>query len=422
MNKLIRKLDEISRRDFARYLAKSLLGVGFGVPALRSFASENAKAKRVIYLYLSGGMSHLDTLDPKEDSEVRGPFQSIPSNVTGIRLGEPMKRLARQMDKVSLIRSLSSTQGAHERGRYFMRTGYTQRGTIRHPATGAWALRLAGKLNPTLPGYVRIGGDSQHPGAGFMEAKYAPLPIGNPESGLQNSRLPKGIRPSQMRARLQLSNQFDAMFRARYDHRAVRAYNDAYSDAIALMNSRDLHAFDIHRETKMTRTAYGENAFGQGCLLARRLVEQDVRFVEVSSGGWDTHQNNFDRIRNKADELDRALATLLEDLSQRGLLSETLVVVATEFGRTPKINQNNGRDHYPKAFSGLLAGGGIRAGYVHGKTDSKGGEVIEDAVSIPDFNATIAAALGLPQDRIIHSDSGRPFTVAHKGKPINLFT
>jgi len=427
MKSIVNQLDELSRRDFARYLAKSFLGVGFGIPALQSLGknSENpvlplnsGSAKRVIYLYMSGGMSHLDTLDPKLDSEVKGPLNSIETNVTGIRLSEHMARLAKQADKVSIIRSLTSNQGAHERGRYFMRTGYTQRGTIRHPSTGAWTMKLAGKLNRTLPGYVTIGGDSQHPGAGFMEAKYAPLPIGDPEAGLQNSRVPRGSSMAKMQRRLQLANQLDAVFKARYNQRAVRAYSDAYRDAIALMSSQDLLAFDLSREIEATRKAYGDNAFGQGCLLARRLIEKDVRFVEVSSGGWDTHQNNFDRIRDKARELDQGLGTLLVDLDRRGLLKDTLVVLATEFGRTPKINQNTGRDHYPKAFSCLLAGGGIRGGYVHGATDKQGGEVSEDGVSVPDFNATIAAALGLPQDEVIMSESGRPFTVAHKGKPI----
>lgn len=429
MKDLLNRLDPISRRDFAHYVAKSFLGVGLGVPAFRTLGGEGESdrdtlalpggtAKRVIYLYMSGGMSHLDTLDPKEDSEVRGPVESVATNVAGIRVSEHMTGLAKQMDKVALIRSLSSNQGAHERGRYFMRTGYTQRGTIRHPSTGAWAMRFVGRLNPTLPGYVTIGGDSRHPGAGFMEAKYAPLPIGDPTAGLQNSRLPKGISMGKMQTRLRLANQLDAAFQARYDQRKVRAYTDAYRDAFALMNSQDLRAFNIAEELDTTKNAYGDNPFGQGCLLARRLVEKGVRVVEVSSGGWDTHQNNFDRVREKATELDRALSTLLVDLHRRGLLGDTLVVLATEFGRTPKINQNTGRDHYPKAFSGLLAGGGVKGGYVHGATDATGAEVTEASVTVPEFNATIAQALGLPQDEVVMSDSGRPFTVAHRGKPV----
>lgn len=429
MKHLLKQFDDLSRRDFARYLAKAFLGVGLGryaVNPLSISANEDAesalghdgRAKHVIYLYMSGGMSHLDTLDPKSAKEIRGPVQAVKTNVDGIQLSQYLPRLAREVDKTAIIRSMHSNQGAHERGRYFMRTGYTQRGTIRHPAMGAWAMRLAGKLNPTLPGYVRIGGDSRHPGSGFMESRFAPLPIGKPSAGLQNSQLPKNMTFDEMQRRLRIASAVDSGFRARYNQKQVRSYTDAYRDAIALMKSRDLQAFDINRETAALRNEYGDNDFGQGCLLARRLVENNVRFVEVSYGGWDTHQNNFDRTRDRAAVLDQGLSALLGDLDRRGLLERTLVVVATEFGRTPKINQNNGRDHYPKAFSCLLAGGGVKQGLVYGKTDEQGAEVIEKPVTVPDFNATIAHALGLPQDEIVTSTSGRPFTVAHKGKPV----
>ena len=422
METYLSRMDEISRRDFAGYLAKSFLGVGVGLPVLSSLGNApvgtGGTAQRVIYLYMSGGMSHLDTLDPKDRSEVRGPVEAIGTSVPGIRVSEHMERLARNMHRVALIRSMTSNQGAHERGRYFMRTGYTQRGTIRHPSTGAWAVRLAGKLNHSFPGYVTIGGDSRHPGAGFLEASCAPLPIGNPASGLQNGQLPSGVSEEKLQLRMSLARRLDDAFRSRYDQRKVRAYTDAYRDAIALISGRDLLAFDIGQEPETMREAYGDNPFGQGCLLARRLIEKNVRYVEVSSGGWDTHQNNFERVPGRAIELDRALGALLLDLAQRGLLQDTLVVLATEFGRTPKINQNNGRDHYPQAFSCLMAGGGIAGGRVYGATDPSGTSVVEDAVTIPDFNATIAHVLGLPQEKIVMSDSGRPFTVAHKGQPV----
>lgn len=432
MKDLLNRLDPLSRRDFARYIAKAFLGVGLGPYAAHVCARANdatsaqinrGSATNVIYLFMSGGMSHLDTFDPKNPAEIRGPVESSNTNADGIRLSQYLPRMARHMDKAAVIRSMQSNQGAHERGRYFMQTGYTQRGTIRHPAMGAWAMRLAGKLNPNLPGYVQIGGDSRHPGAGFLEAKHAPLPIGKPSAGLQNSSLLPNTSFDQMQRRLQIANAIDSSFQTRYNQKQVRAYTDAYGDAIALMKSDDLEAFDLNKEPKTIRDAYGDQDFGQGCLLARRLVEHRVRFVEVSFGGWDTHQNNFERTQERADMLDQGLSALINDLNQRGLLAKTLVVVATEFGRTPKINQNNGRDHYPKAFSCLLAGGGIKQGIAYGQTDEEGGEVVENPVTIPDFNATIAHALGLPQDEIVNSPSGRPFTVANKGKPvIELFS
>jgi hypothetical protein len=429
MKDLVNKLDELSRREIVIAAAQAFLGVGLvSVTGASAFAETEDKekekypprknpAKNVIYLYMSGGMTHLDTLDPKPGSETQGPVKAIRTAADGVQISEYLPQLARHMDKVVLCRSISSTQGAHERGRYLMRTSYTQRGTIRHPAMGAWLLRLSGKINESLPGNVRIGGDSQHPGAGFMEAAYAPLPIGDPAGGLQNSKLPRGVGRDQFGTRLGLSDQLDQAFRARFDQKKVRSYTDAYHDATHLMTSKELEVFNIYREPEKVRLSYGDNPFGQGCLLARRLVENNVRFVEVTLGGWDTHQNNFVRVPERAEILDQALGTLLGELSRRGILDQTLVVLATEFGRTPRINQNVGRDHYPKAFSCLLAGGGIKGGQAYGKTDARGEEVVENRLEVPDFNATIAYALGLPLAKIITSPSRRPFTVAHKGKP-----
>ena len=191
-----------------------------------------------------------------------------------------------------------------------------------------------------------------------------------------------------------------------------------YDEAVLLMRSDELEVFDLDREPDVLRDAYGRDRFGQGCLLARRLVEHNVRFVEVVLGGWDTHNENFEEMEEKCPELDRALATLLADLEARGMLEETLVVLATEFGRTPDINSRVGRDHHPQAFTCLLAGGGIRGGQVHGKTDREGREILEGKVTVPDFNATLAHALGLPLEHELTSPEGRPFTVAHKGVPV----
>ena len=185
-----------------------------------------------------------------------------------------------------------------------------------------------------------------------------------------------------------------------------------------LSNPEDLKAFDLTEEASDIRAAYGKEAFGQGCLLARRLVERGVRFVEVSLGGWDTHNANFVAVPERCETLDKGLSALLNDLNLRGMLQDTLVVVTTEFGRTPDINQNVGRDHYPKAFSAVMFGGGVKGGYVHGKTDKEGREVVEDKVKVPDFNATIAYALGLPLDQVIYSPSKGPFTIADKGQPV----
>jgi hypothetical protein len=313
---------------------------------------------------------------------------------------------------------MNSTQGAHEQGQYYQRTSYTMRSSIKHPSMGAWLEKFQGRGNPTLPGSVMIGNDSRHPGAGFFEAKFAPLMINDPETGIANVRTNSWFTEGRMLDRLQVAKQLDAKFAATYNVKNVRAYSDMYDDAIKMMKSEELKAFDLDAEDNKLREKYGRDRFGQGCLLARRLVEHGVRHVEVTFGSWDTHNANFTRVPELADELDAALSTLLQDLDSRGLLQETLVVLATEFGRTPEINANDGRDHHAPGFSCVLAGGGVSGGQVWGATDENGHKVADGAVSVPDFNATIAYALGLPMDTVLYSPSKRPFTVVDKGKPV----
>lgn len=413
--------DPIERRQFITNAAKTLLGVSalpVGVHA-RPTVATGGKAKRVVYLYMAGGMSQLDTFDPKPDNRaVQGPVSAIKTKLTGERFSEYVPRLAAMADKFATVRSLVSTQGAHEQGTYFMHASYIMRGTIRHPGLGAWIQKLDGVHNERLPASVTIGGGSRGIGAGFMESRFSPLAIGNPRQGLQNSKLPPHVNNNTFEDRLDLADAFDRNFHKTYNLKQTRAYKDMYTDAVKLMKSKDLEAFDITKEPKNIQEAYGDNNFGQGVLLARRLIENDVRFVEVTSGGWDTHTNNFTSVPDKAEELDQALSTLLKDLDSRGLLDETLVVVATEFGRTPEINSNDGRDHSPTGFTCLLSGGGISGGQVYGKTDENGKHATDNEVTVPQFNATIAHALNLPLDHVVMSPSGRPFTVAHKGKPV----
>ena len=422
-----------NRRHFIASAAKTLLGVGSAPAFLHGFPGTAQAAlgpglglpdrmnpaKSVIYLYMSGGMTHMDTFDTKPGHENQGPVRSIPTSAEGVEISEYLPRLATHMDKAALVRSMTSTAGAHAQGNYYMHTSYEMRSTIRHPGIGAWLLKYRGQLNKNLPGSVCIAGGSRViGGSGFFESSFEPLAIGDPESGLRNSQMAPGLTEERFDSRLSLAADLDREFRERYDLKRVRAYPSMYDDAVRIMNSKDLEVFKLAQEAAETRALYGESAFGQGCLLARRLVERDVRAVEVTLGGWDTHNNNFLSAPEKAEILDQGVSALLADLERRGLLEQTLVVIATEFGRTPKINQNEGRDHYPKAFSCMLAGGGVKGGYVHGKT-SAGGEVVEEnPVKIPDFNSTIAYALGLPLDQVLYSPSKRPFTVASKGKPI----
>lgn len=420
------KSDEWSRRRFLEGTAKTFLGVGaLGLTTRGNALGPNlglaeraGAAKHVIYLYMNGGMTHLDTFDTKPGHDNQGETKTINTNVDGVRISSLLPRLAEQADKLAIVRSLTSTAGAHDQGNYLMHTSYEQRATIRHPGIGAWALKFKGRLNPNLPGSVYIGGDSRiNGGGGFFEPQYEPLAINDPQSGLKNSKL-RGMKQDEFDHRLTLAREFDSEFHERYNVKQVRAYTQMYDDAVRIMQSKDLKAFDLSEEDTLTRERYGDNPFGQGCLLARRLIENDVRAVEVGFGGWDMHNNVFVAAPERCEVLDQAMSALLADLERRGKLEDTLVVLTTEFGRTPRINQNAGRDHYPAAFSSVLAGGGVKGGIAYGKTDEGAERVIENPVKIPDFNATIAYALGLPLDQVLYSPSKRPFTVADKGKPV----
>ncbi|MEM9280197.1 MAG: DUF1501 domain-containing protein [Verrucomicrobiota bacterium] len=415
MKELLDRSPEVTRRDFARFAAGSFLGLSM-LPEIKAQAAA-AKAKNCIYLFMSGGMSHMETLDPKPEADGRGLTQTIKTNVPGIQLGQYLPSLARHMDKCAIVRSINSTQGAHLQGRYFMHTSYAMRGTIVHPSLGAWVNKLSDRSRD-IPDFVKMGGSNKVSGVGFFESKYSPLPVNNPGNGLDNSSLHKDLTQERFDRRLDLSNQLDQAYRERYDRKDVRSYTDMYSDAIRLMQSKDLEVFDLSKESDFTRKSYGDDRLGRACLLARRLVENDVRFIQIHDGEWDHHGNIYDRLPDKAGALDRVLSALLDDLAARGLLDSTLVVLATEFGRTPVINGRGGRNHYPKAFSCLLAGGGIQGGQVYGATDKHGREIIENKVSVPDFNATIAHQMGMPLDLTLFSPSMRPFQIAHHGKPI----
>lgn len=412
---------EYNRRRFIELAAGSFLGVSasnsFGAAGGKSsFPLPTDPAKQLIYLYMEGGMSHIDTFDLKTGHDNQGSTRPINTNVDGIRVSSHLPNLARHADKLCIVNSLTSTAGDHEKGNYFMHTSYQQRATIRHPGIGSWYHKLKGKLNPTLPASVFIGRESRfHGSGGFFEPEFEPLAINEPQSGLKYAR--RLVDENRFKRRINLANDIDAEFLKRYHSKPIRAYGHMYADAVRLMDSPDLAAFDIHREDENTKSRYGSEPFGQGCLLARRLIERNVRSVEVSFGGWDTHQNNFTSIPELCHTMDQAVAALLDDLKRIGKLDDTVVVLTTEFGRTPQINQNVGRDHYPQAFTSVLAGGGFKGGYIHGKTSEGAEEVIEGSMTIPDFNATIAHALGIPVDHVLYSPTVRPFTVAHKGKP-----
>ncbi len=429
----LHQLDETSRRDFLSTTAQSAFGVTLGgasaswfssAEAAEAIAQSKGKAKNVIYLYMAGGMTHIDTFDPKPQapSEIRGPIKSISTNVDGIQLGEHLQRTAKHADKMAIIRSMNSTQGAHAQGNYHIHTSYTQRASITHPSLGSWANKLdPQRLKGTLPPFVTVHSGNAHPGAGFFDPQVAPLPIGDAEKGLQNSQRRRNLSEAAFNRQIALRTQLDEGFNAKFrkGQRSIRAYDEMFHSALALMKSKDLEAFDLSQESPDTLAAYGSAKFSKGVLLARRLVEHGVRFVEVQFSGFDWHADAFTKANEMLPVLDQAYAALLSDLEQRGLLESTLIVIATEFGRTPQIDQDSGRNHFPKAFSFALAGAGIKGGSVYGETDDTASNVISEKTSAADFNATIAAAMGLPHDQVLYSPNKRPFKMGGKtGKPI----
>ncbi len=426
------RADEPTRRQFMLNAARTYLGVhlfpmlGSGVAtAAPEGIAKGARAKHVIYLYMDGGMSHIDTFDPKpRNKAVMGRTEAIGTNVDGIQLGHYLPHTAKVMDKLCVINSMNSTQGAHEQGSYVMHTSYNLLGTIQHPSLGAWVQRLAGPLHAELPGFVAINASGKRVGGGFFGAKYAAAPVGSPEQGLKDSKLPGEVEAEDFSRRLALADKMNRRFHDRYPNADVKSYEELYRDAINLMNSKDLKAFDLNQESQATRKLYGPGRFAQGCLLARRLVQHDVRFVQVQLGGWDTHYDNFAGVRGRCAEFDQAYAALITDLAACGKLDETLVVVATEFGRTPEIvtAHGDGRDHHPGAFSCVLAGGGVKGGMKYGETDGRANKIRSGRVTVQDFNATIAYALGLPHDLVLMSPTKRPFRIAgpdgQEGKPV----
>lgn len=414
------------RRDFLAGIAKSTLGVSFAGglafgrkdTAFAADAVASGKAKHVIYLFMEGAMSHLDTFDPKVGVEEAGSTKAIPTRIPGVSFGDQFEKLAYLAGGLAVVRSLTTETGDHEKGRYLMRTSYKKLNSIQHPGMGAWMVDQKGRQNPQLPANYVIGSAGRHPGAGFLPPSISPVPIAKAENGIQNISLPKYLPPELFGRRLSLASKFDESFQKTNRSSKIEAYNQLYGEARQLMGSRFLDVFDLKKEKDSVRDAYGRNGFGQGCLLARRLVKAGARFVEVTSGGWDMHQDLPTRIREKGPELDTAVSSLLRDLHAQGLLKETLVVLTTEFGRKPKVNANDGRDHHPGVFCSLLAGAGVQTGGVYGASDSTGHSVDESMVSVADFNKTIATAAGLPTEQEFFAPNGRPFKIGGDGEAI----
>ncbi len=415
-----------SRRAFLGGSLGSLLGallaprwpLAFARPLeAAAGAAPAGPARSVIVLWLAGGPSHVDSFDPKPKSPSGGPFRAIRTAAPGVELAEHLPRTAAIADRLAFLRSLTSNEGNHLRARYFVQTGYKPQGALRHPAFGSVVAELLGDPAAALPAFVAVRGPSA--GAGFLGPAYAPFHIGDPGLPVRNLAPAEGVDAARFERRLELLEAVEAPFAARHDRRpVVGGIRDVRRSAVALMRSPQAKVFDLSSEPQALRDAYGWNDFGQGCLLARRLVEEGVRCVEVTQSGWDTHQDNFTKSRQLLSVFDPAFATLVSDLGSRDLLRSTIVVAMGEFGRTPKINTLDGRDHHPRAFSAVLAGSGLRKGVVVGATDEIGSEIVADPATVPDLIATLCARLDIDAGFEHRTPQGRPIKVVDNGRPI----
>ncbi len=408
----------LSRRDWLKLSAAGVSAVSLSgwlkVLASRA-AGTPSKHKSCILLWMDGGPSHKDTFDLKPGTKDGGEFKPIPTAVPGIHISEHFPKLAKWMNRAAILRGMSTGEGAHGRAKYYLHTGYKEgQGGLTYPSLGSLAAAEIGRPDAPMPNYVAIGARSY--GAGFLGARHAPLIVADPARGVEN--LKPMVNGSHFSDRLGMLQEMESAFYRDYKADAGADHKTTYQRAVTLMQSKEAKAFDLSLEPASSREAYGSSRFGDGCLLARRLIESGVSFVEVTLGGWDTHQDNFTRVKNLSRQCDPAIAALVNDLKQRGLLDSTLIVWMGEFGRTPRINQRGakpGRDHYPRTWSTLMLGGGIQGGQVVGKTDKEGAAVIERPTSALDFLATVCEVLGIDWKKQNNTPIGRPIRIVDKG-------
>jgi hypothetical protein len=397
------------------------LGAAFGARAQAGgdlLAGKNPRpARSCVLLYMAGGPSHIDTFDPKPGRKTGGTFGAIPTAIDGARICEHLPRLAAQMKEVALIRSLTAREGNHERARHLMHTGYAPAGGSNHPAFGSMVAEARADGTRGMPGYVSINGPGES--AGFMPASYSPFPVQNPLKPVRYLARAKGLEEERFRDRLALWRKLEDHYAAGRGGDYARGRRAIGEQAALLMKSAGVGAFRVEDQPPAVREAYGKSEFGAGCLMARQLVEAGVPFVEVTLDGWDTHEANFERVKKLCGVLDQGMTALLHDLEQRGLLASTLVLWMGDFGRTPRINDRGGRDHFPACSSVLMAGGGIKGGQVVGSTDADGAEVRDRPVSVPDLYRTVAHVMDLNPDKLRTSPAGRPIKSVDGGSVIS---
>jgi len=412
----------LSRRSFLHCVSAGALAAG--TLDFRDLMSVQAGELRkqgmsLIVLWMQGGPSQFETFDPKPGTENGGPTEAIETAVSGIRIAKGWEQTAKQLGDIALVRSMTNKEGEHQRATYQMHTGYIPTGTVRHPSLGCAIAKEISLAEHDLPAVVSVGAAGPAFGAigsGFLGVDFEPFLVQNPGELPRNVAVP--VKTPRLQRRLGLLGNLEDDFAARGGEVAVADHKRLYEKTQKLVLSPDIKAFEIAGETPETKSRYGDTQFGRGCLLARRLVEAGVTFVEVRMGNWDTHQDNFATVTQLSSQVDPAFAALVGDLKQRGLLEKTLVVWMGEFGRTPRVNPNKGRDHYPRVFNAALAGGGIRGGQVIGASTDDGTAVKSDPVSVADLFSTICKSLKVDPHKENISPLGRPLKIVDGGKPV----
>ena len=407
----------ISRRTLLR--AAGLSGLAWLTPVAHLLAQaqekKQAQAKSVILLWMAGGPSQLETFDPHPGKKISGATRAIKTSVPGVQLAHGLPQVAGVMDKLTLVRSMISKEGDHERATYNVKTGYRPDPTLMHPSIGAVICHQLPEGKVDIPRHISILPGQWPARGGYLGAQYDAFQVYNPNGRAGN--ITARVKPPRMDNRLAALKAVEQSFaRGRRPDLDAKTtlHNATIQKALRMMNSDQLSAFDITQASAKTRDAFGDTQFGRGCLAAIQLIETGVRCVEVTLNGWDTHANNHEALVTQNAILDPAFASLIRELDTRKMLDQTIVICAGEFGRTPNINAADGRDHWPTGFTIALAGGGFRAGHVHGATDPTGGEIDpndKDTIRVADIHTTIQHALGIDYEKELMTPIGRPMAL-----------
>ena len=405
----------LSRRAFMGASSATLLGMSVKSLLAASGKDHEAQAEHVILFWNGGGMSHIDTWDPKPGRPTGGDLSPIKTSAPGVEISEIFPGLADQMHHCALIRSIAGTQGDHGRATHHVQTSYLPFPNLVYPGMGSIVTHELPNLGE-LPAYISISG--QAPRAGYLGQKCEAYYVSNPGDKDPYLAFPEGIAEVRGNKRLETLAKYNQRFTGNSTDPRLRATETSIEEAVTLMRSPALEAFEFSKVSPKTLERYGKTPFGRGALLAKRLVEKGVRFVQVNRGGFDTHMANFPAMRDHGEIMDPALASLISDLAETGMLKKTLVIMLSEFGRTPRINKDAGRDHWASVFSCFLAGGGIKGGTVYGSSDEDGAEAKDQPVKVQDIHATICHALGINPNKDVMTPLARPMKLVDQGTPI----